>query len=992
MKNKPDKHKLTTLYTNIDNSLLSKIDELKLRISLENPDIICLSEIKPKNGQIPSKEVLELDGYDLQLNPSYHLSTNRGVCIYTKHTLNAIPEINECTTSFDDSVFIVIPGLHQRKLLVGCIYRSGSMDKAVTLDPKLHSMINKMALNRKFTEVMMVGDFNHPTISWQPEPHIRYDHAPGHPDLLFVDCLHDSFLHQHIDQPTRYRINQAPTIDDLILTSNESLIEHINYNCHLGHSDHITINFTLDFSTNRSKPLTNTRRYQYHKTDVQKMKEMLDCDWTSMLSDLNIQDAYQLFLEKYKAAEKECVPATESKSDDKFVKPIWMKYQTVNAIKKKHSAWTSYLTTKHKNQWDQYKTFRNQVAHLTYRDRKEFESKLAAEVKENSKAFWKYAGSSRKLKRAIPKLLKKDGTTAESDKDKAEELNQQFASVFTKEDLVNIPEFENLQIISTLTSITVTEEILLKHLKALRIDKAAGPDDVHPFILKNLADTLVKPLTILFNLSLSEKTLPEIWKKGIITALFKKGARNLASNYRPISLTSIICKLLERIIVDNIIQHLRDNTIYDKRQHGFTKKRNTVTNLLEALNIWTEALSHHLPVDIIYLDLEKAFDKVPHSRLLLQLRRYGISGDLLAWIESFLTNRKQSVKVGTQQSGESCVTSGVPQGSVLGPVLFLIYVSDIAGLVKNFVSLFADDTKMFTYLLEQAEETETHTTLSVQLDINRVAHWSECMQMNFNIEKCHSLHLGSNNTKHQYTIPRQSDTITKEHSCAYTYTFHNLSQVTDEKDLGVTVDEELKFKKHIEDKISTANKMLGLIRHTFKHLDNRSFCMLYKSLVRPHLEYASVIWSPFTKQYQDMIEKVQRRATKMLPDLKELQYHDRLKILQLPTLKYRRLRTDLLLIYKLSHNLIDMDQDTHCKKCSHNTEMLQKTFRSTNRGHEYKYQIHHHQGIRNRFLTARALKYWNSLTPITVNSPSINIFKNNLEKNTSSLPNQYTFY
>ena len=130
----------------------------------------------------------------------------------------------------------------------------------------------------------------------------------------------------------------------------------------------------------------------------------------------------------------------------------------------------------------------------------------------------------------------------------------------------------------------------------------------------------------------------------------------------------------------------------------------------------------------------------------------------------------------------------------------------------------------------------------------------------------------------------------------------------------------------------------------------------------------------------------------MLPDLKELKYHDRLKILQLPTLKYRRLRTDLLFIYKLSHNLIEMDQDTHCKKCSHNTEMLQKTLRSTNRGHEYKYQIHHHRGIGNRFLTARALKYWNSLTPITVNSPSINIFKNNLEKNTSSLPNQYTFY
>ena len=953
-------------------------------------------EIKPKNGQLPCKEVLELEGYDLQLSPAYHLPTTRGVCIYTKHNLNAMPVKNKTTTSFDDSVFTEIPGTHNSNLLVGCIYRSGSHEKAVSLDTRMHQMINHMALDRNFSEVMMVGDFNHPTISWEPEPHILQDHAPGHPDLQFVECLHDSFLYQHIDKPTRYRFNQEPTIDDLILTSNELLIEDIAYQSHLGHSDHLTLKFTIDFSPNLSKPPTTTKRFQYHKTDTRKMKEMLDCDWASILSHLNIQDAYQTFLDRYRDAEKECVPTVETKPNENFTKPMWMKYQTVNAIKKKHSTWLSYLTTKHPNQWEQYRAARNQVAHLTFRDRRDFERKLAAEVKENCKAFWKYAGSNRKLKRAIPKLLKKDGSTAESDLDKAEVLNSQFASVFTKEDLVNVPEFENLDMPSTLSSITVTEEILLKHLKSLRVDKAAGPDDVHPYILKNLADTLVKPLTLLFNLSLSEKNLPEIWRKGIITALFKKGAKNLASNYRPISLTSIICKLLERIIVDCIIQHLTENNVYDKKQHGFTKKRSTVTNLLEALNVWTEALSHHLPVDVIYLDLEKAFDKVPHHRLILQLKRYGITGDLLSWIESFLTNRKQLVKVGSQQSQESSVTSGVPQGSVLGPVLFLLYVSDISGLVKNFVALFADDTKLYTYLLdllEAAENLDKHTTQSVQRDINAVAHWSEKMQMSFNIEKCHSLHMGSNNNKHQYTIPKLSDQITKENSSSYTYTFHNLSQVTEEKDLGVLVDEELKFKKHIEDKISTANKMLGLIRHTFKHLDNRSFCMLFKSLVRPHLEYASIIWSPHTKQYQEMIEKVQRRATKLLPELKNLPYEDRLRVLKLPTLKYRRLRNDLLHIYKLTHNMVEMDQRTHCQKCTYSTQMLQKPLRAANRGHEHKYQINHHPGIRNRFITSRSLSYWNSLTNTTVTSPTLNAFKNNLEKlNTSSLPNQYTHY
>ena len=911
--------KLKTLYTNVDNSLPSKIDELKARISLENPDLICLCEIKPKNGQLPSKEVLEIEGYDLQLSPSYQSETTRGVCIYTKHNLNAIHISNE--TTFNDSVFITIPGKRNSNLLVGCIYRSGSHDKAVSLDPKMHSVINKMALERKYSEVMIVGDFNHPTISWQPEPHILHDHAPGHPDLQFVECLQDSFLHQHIDQPTRYRAHQEPTIDDLILTSDEFLIEDIQYMSHLGHSDHLTLKFTIDFTPCRSAAPPKVKKFQYQKADINKLKQMLNLDWEAELADLNIQDAYQKFLDKYKEAEAECVPTTETNTSDNFTKPMWMKYQTVKAIKKKHSDWASYLTTKHENQWEEYRSSRNKVSHLTYRDRRDFERKLAAEIKENCKAFWKYAGSKRKLKRAIPKLLRKDGSTAETDKEKADVLNSQFTSVFTQEDLHNVPEFENIEMASKLSSITVTEEILLKHLKSLRIDKAAGPDDVHPFILKNLAETLVKPLTLLFNLSLTEKNLPDIWRKGIITAIFKKGAKNQPSNYRPISLTSVICKLLERIVVDCIIQHLTSNIIYDKRQHGFTKKRSTETNLLEALNIWSEALSHHLPVDVIYLDLEKAFDKVPHHRLILQLKRYGIDGDLLSWIQSFLSNRKQLVKVGDQQSEEASVLSGVPQGSVLGPVLFLIFVSDISGLVKNFVSLFADDTKLYTFLLDlllnELEEADMYTTESIQKDINSVAHWSENMQMNFNIEKCHSLHMGSNNKHHQYTIPRQSGTILKENSCSYTYTFHKLTQVADEKDLGVTVDEQLKFKKHIEDKIATANKMLGIIRHTFKHLDNRSFSLLYKSMVRLHLEYASIIWSPHTKHYQEMIEKVQRGSTKLLPDLENLLYDHQLTMLNLPTLKYRRLRVDLLYIYKLIHNLAEMNHNTHCLKCTH---------------------------------------------------------------------------
>ena len=380
----------------------------------------------------------------------------------------------------------------------------------------------------------------------------------------------------------------------------------------------------------------------------------------------------------------------------------------------------------------------------------------------------------------------------------------------------------------------------------MRIDKAAGPDDIHPYILKNFSTSVVKPLVLIFNLSLTQMKLPTIWKKAIVSPLYKKkGSRILAINYRPISLTSIPCKLLERIIINHIVEHIAENNFNSPNQHGFTPRKSTTSNLLEAMNVWSEALAHNLPVDILYLDLEKAFDKVPHNRLIKQLEKFGLGGNILGWIHCFLSERKQTVKVGTSSSEESNVISGVPQGSVMGPILFLMYVSDIPGLVNNFTSLFADDTKLFSYLLEH--EQNLHSTSSLQEDLEAIIRWSESMQMKFNLSKCHSLHLGHNNPRNTYYIPQETDRVNTKNSTSYTYNIHQLEKVQAEKDLGVIVDEDLNFYKHIEDKVSKANRMIGIVRQTFKFMNKTIFKTVYKTLIRPHLEYACVIWSPHTK-------------------------------------------------------------------------------------------------------------------------------------------------
>ena len=236
-------------------------------------------------------------------------------------------------------------------------------------------------------------------------------------------------------------------------------------------------------------------------------------------------------------------------------------------------------------------------------------------------------------------------------------------------------------------------------------------------------------------MSISTSTVPLQWKLANVSPIFKKGSRSSPENYRPVSLTSILSKLLEKIVSKQILEHLKANNILPKQQHGFLKGKSTSTNLLEAINVWTDLLEHNVPLDILYLDYSKAFDTVPHRRLIKKLSTVGIQGKVLEWLNSFLTGRKQRVVVNHVKSDWIDVISGVPQGTVLGPLLFLIFVSEIPDLVKSHASLFADDTKLYA---------DCHKA-ELQSDLDKLVQWTDQMQMSFNASKCKVMHLGKNN-------------------------------------------------------------------------------------------------------------------------------------------------------------------------------------------------------------------------------------------------------
>ena len=293
---------------------------------------------------------------------------------------------------------------------------------------------------------------------------------------------------------------------------------------------------------------------------------------------------------------------------------------------------------------------------------------------------------------SISNLVKADGTLTENDKEKAEVLNEFFGSVFTSEDVSNVPVFihsnENI-----LSEFSVREEEMRTRLRALKVSTSPGPDGIHPRILRELSDELAYPLTVLLNKSLVEGRLPTAWKTAEVRPIFKKGAKSSPGNYRPVSLTSVVCKVFEGFIRDQMYDHMINNNILSKNQYGFCKGRSCITQLLSTIHDWFQYLDRGIPVDAIYLDFRKAFDTVPHKRLLSKLWGYGVRGQVLKWVEDFLSDRYQYVSVNDKTSQKIPVTSGVPQGSVLGPVLFIYFINDLPDVIQCVSRIFADDTK-----------------------------------------------------------------------------------------------------------------------------------------------------------------------------------------------------------------------------------------------------------------------------------------------------------
>ena len=534
-------------------------------------------------------------------------------------------------------------------------------------------------------EFWVGGDFNLPDIDW-PALATTSNQYPAAMSNIYLSLPGQCGVEQLVEAPTR-----GNNILDLFFTSNPSLVSKCKPIPGIGDHDAVLVD-TLA-KPQRSKPVRR-KIYLWDKADLANLKQEA-LNITSTLQTIlpqGIDALWESFRDQLLTILDNNVPHKNTRS--RATNP-WMNTKTRRLARQKNRAFKRAKASRTTKDRTRYKKLKSacqrsiREAHDTY-----VHDIIGQSAKDSPKKFWSYIKGKKQESSGVSPLRNSDGVIHSEADVKANILNKQFVSVFTKEDTANIPD-KGPSPYSSMMNITIRSKGVEKLLSNLQPDKATGPDMIPARLLKQLSAEIAPALALVFQSSLDCGRVPRDWTMAHVVPLFKKGDKSTASNYRPVSLTSICSKALEHILHSNIMDHLEEHDILTDAQHGFRCKRSCETQLIATIQELARGLSEDRQIDVILLDFAKAFDKVPHQRLLYKLNYYGIRGQTLSWIESFLHDRKQHVLVEGAKSDEAQVTSGVPQGTVLGPLLFLAFINDLPSVVDSQAKLFADDCLLF---------------------------------------------------------------------------------------------------------------------------------------------------------------------------------------------------------------------------------------------------------------------------------------------------------
>ena len=782
-------------------------------------------------------------------DPSWHLfrrDRNRhggGVALFSRTTFSCKPRPDLSSANGED--LWIETSISAKKVLLAVIYRPPNQSAAElrTFLDNLELSLTK-ALRSTYT-VILLGDFNARCTQWLPS-------APSNTAGIELYNILESFsLHQLVDVITRPQGGQglpstAGSILDLVITNNPDLFTTPTVLSPLGNSDHLTVHFSLPLRTSNASGPTR-RLWSLNNGNIHAfLRDLSDQPWPVRGSNDTLDKQWNDWLTLFLSSARRHIPSKVIRKVQR--KPPWLSDYLLAECKLKKQLFNLCKSCPTEKNRERFRCQRNKVTALLRRAKKCFSTNLEKELhSKNSKSFWNFIRSCRgRSSPPIPSLETPEGTLATTDAEKADILNSFFIK---QSDLPNRSDAtESALSYSTaspakLTSITVLPEDVLNILLQLNVKKAPGPDGIPNSLLKVSAPAISVSLAALFNNSLSSGQLPSAWKSGIVKPIHKRGSRNLPDHYRPITLLSNVSKVLEKIVNRHLYDHLISNKLLSSFQSGFRKGDSPSYQLFRLTHDLMSAIDDGKSAGGIFFDVRKAFDSVWHKCLLDKLALAGVSDCVYSWLRDYLTTRQQRVQVGYQFSQSLSPLAGVPQGSVLGPTLFLLYIDSVTSASPSPTNCFADDTSTIVVSSSPALVEE-----QLQAAADAIHLWASAHKLSIHPEKtvCMFFH---HSRRPSYPL-------------RLLLNGHSISQVRTHKHLGITFTSNLSWTEHIDSLISKSSTMIAILRHLRSnyHFSAAGLVRVYVSFVRPVLEYGSLAWCGLSASSSRRLESIQLKA------------------------------------------------------------------------------------------------------------------------------------
>lgn len=849
---------------------------------------------------------LQVDGYtlfrqDRLRNRRRKGRDSGGVAIYLRKDLAADAEP---ILKFSNGVVEVL-GVYSRsrELMIFAVYRQpddiigGNRSTATEFDEAL-SEIRQALSNHTvgMPDVLVTGDINLPHARW-PEGLPGTGASKDEKEMLrnLMDLAGEFFLHQLINKPTHKRGNML----DLVFCNNADFL-HSHETVESMLSDHHIVECATQYRINeeckdkgddngneQTRTFENLNFFSEEVNWAALEDSLSKHDWE--FQDQNMNEMLDHFLDVCLDAASQFVPAKENEASRESRGKIPRERKNLMRRRRRINKHLQKTTSepRRKKLKEEARQIEKKLQASYRKTRQNQEHKAVHAIKKNAKYFYSYAKKFSLVKVAIGPLVDAAKSLITCPTQMAEMLSEQYSSVFSiPQEPMQFPEDIFISDKSRdrdphIADIKFSEKDIIKAIDEIANTAAAGPDRYPAILLKRCKHTLAKPLCLIWRKSLDAGTIPNILKLANIVPIHKGNSRGLPANYRPVALTSHLIKIFEKVLRNHLINYLERHGLFNPGQHGFRLGRSCLSQLVAHYDHILQQLEQGKNVDVVYLDFAKAFDKVDFLVTMRKLETLGITGKIGHWIYSFLTNRKQVVIVNGHRSQPREVKSGVPQGSVLGPLLFLILLGDInKDVAKAYVSSFADDTRVAMGIKTEED------TCNLQKDLDAIYNWSSTNNMKFNSKKFECV---------KYAPIRDLKTST-------TYKSDDgspIMEVTHVRDLGVTLSCDGTFRKHILNITEAAKSQCGWILRTFLARDKNTMMTLWKSLVRSKLEYCCQLWNPLKKGDIQALEQVQRNFFRKISGVQSLTYWEQLKALSEYSLERRRERYLILYAWRI---------------------------------------------------------------------------------------------